>query len=126
MSLPHRQELLDFQMNNSNFMKMIHMGRHLSSKLKKNVLSTSRAGFRAFDKINSGVPEAERCDWMDMEHAALNMWVDDPSAMVIFPLQANKGVFQGSTSPMPSTHDFNEASSVLTVDMDLLPACFLS
>jgi hypothetical protein len=26
MSSPHRQELLDFQMNDSNFMKMIHMG----------------------------------------------------------------------------------------------------
>lgn len=27
MSAPHRQELLDFQMNDSNFMKMIRMGK---------------------------------------------------------------------------------------------------
>lgn len=30
MSAPHRQELLDFQMNDSNFMKMIRMGWHLT------------------------------------------------------------------------------------------------
>ncbi|KIK92860.1 hypothetical protein PAXRUDRAFT_146425, partial [Paxillus rubicundulus Ve08.2h10] len=94
MSLPHKQELLDFQMNNSNFMKM--SGRHLSSKLK-NVLSTSRAACRAFDNLDSGIH-----DWMDMECAALNMRVDDPSAMDIFQLKANK------------------AASIWTVEMELL------
>ncbi|KIK72399.1 hypothetical protein PAXRUDRAFT_180746 [Paxillus rubicundulus Ve08.2h10] len=94
MSSPHRQELLDFQMNDSNFMKMIHMGRHLSAKWK-NGLSASRAAGRAFDSLDIGVPEAERCHWMDMEHATLTMQVDDPSAMVIFHLKTNKGAFLG-------------------------------
>ncbi|KIK73380.1 hypothetical protein PAXRUDRAFT_178597, partial [Paxillus rubicundulus Ve08.2h10] len=101
MSSPHRQELLNFQMNDSNFMKMIHMGRHLSTKWK-NALSASRAAGRAFDSLNSGMPEAERRHWMDMEHAALNMRVDDPSAMDIFQLKTNK------------------AASIWTVEMDLL------
>ncbi|KIK79847.1 hypothetical protein PAXRUDRAFT_160154, partial [Paxillus rubicundulus Ve08.2h10] len=73
----------------------------LSSKLK-NVLSASRAACRAFDNLNSGVPEAERRDWMDMECAAPNMQIDDPSAMDIFQLKANK------------------AASVQTVEMELL------
>ncbi|KIK71939.1 hypothetical protein PAXRUDRAFT_22610 [Paxillus rubicundulus Ve08.2h10] len=94
MSSPHRQELLNFQMNDSNFMKMIHMGRHLSAKWK-NALSASRAAGRAFDSLDSGVPEAERHHWMDMECAALNMRVDDPSAMDIFQLMTNKGAFPG-------------------------------
>ncbi|KIK72623.1 hypothetical protein PAXRUDRAFT_180310 [Paxillus rubicundulus Ve08.2h10] len=94
MSSPHRQELLDFQMNDSNFMKMIHMGRHLSTKWK-NALSPSREAGRAFDSLDSGVPEAERRHWMDMERAALNTWVDDPSTMDIFQLKTKKGVFPG-------------------------------
>ncbi|KAF8422997.1 hypothetical protein L210DRAFT_3422947 [Boletus edulis BED1] len=35
MSTPHRQELLDFQMNDSNFMKMIWMSQSLAKKLHK-------------------------------------------------------------------------------------------
>ncbi|KIJ16603.1 hypothetical protein PAXINDRAFT_10319 [Paxillus involutus ATCC 200175] len=101
MSSPHRQELLNFQMNDSNFMKMIRMGRHLSAKWK-NALSASRAAGRAFDSLDSGMPEAERRHWMDMERATLNTWVDDPSAMDIFQLKTNK------------------AASVRTVEMDLL------
>ncbi|KIK74153.1 hypothetical protein PAXRUDRAFT_176543, partial [Paxillus rubicundulus Ve08.2h10] len=101
MSSPHRQELLDFQMNDSNFMKIIHMGRHLSAKWK-NALSASRAAGRAFDSLDSGVPEAERRHRMDMERAALNVRVDDPSAMDIFQLKTNK------------------AASIQTVEMDLL------
>ncbi|KIK72901.1 hypothetical protein PAXRUDRAFT_179675 [Paxillus rubicundulus Ve08.2h10] len=94
MSSPHRQELLDFQMNDSNFMKMIRMGRHLSAKWK-NALSASRAAGRAFDSLDSGVPEAERCHWMDMERATLNTQVDNPSTMDIFQLKTNKGAFPG-------------------------------
>ncbi|KIK72517.1 hypothetical protein PAXRUDRAFT_180512, partial [Paxillus rubicundulus Ve08.2h10] len=101
MSLPHRQELLDFQMNDSNFMKMIRTGRHLSAKWK-NAFSASREAGRAFDSLDSGVPEAERRHWMDMERATLNMRVDDPSTMDIFQLKTNK------------------AASVRTVEMDLL------
>ncbi|KIK79614.1 hypothetical protein PAXRUDRAFT_160879 [Paxillus rubicundulus Ve08.2h10] len=101
MSSPHGQELLDFQMNDSNFMKMICMGRHLATKWKNELLAPRAAG-RAFDNLNSGIPEAERGDWMDMEHATLNTQVDDPSTMDIFQLKTNK------------------AASIQTVEMDLL------
>jgi hypothetical protein len=57
---------------------------------------------------------------MDMERGALNMRVDDPSTVDIFQIKANKGCFRGSTSPTPSTHDFHAASSVRTVEMELL------
>ncbi|KIK72627.1 hypothetical protein PAXRUDRAFT_86477, partial [Paxillus rubicundulus Ve08.2h10] len=101
MSSPHRQELLDFQMNDSNFMKMIRMERHLSAKWKNALLALREAG-RAFDSLDSGMPDGERHHWMDMECATLNTWVDDPSTMVIFQLKTNK------------------AASVWTVEMDLL------
>ncbi|KAI6096047.1 hypothetical protein F5141DRAFT_1067903 [Pisolithus sp. B1] len=64
MTLLHRQELLDFQMNDSNFMKMICMISSLLQKLKEN--------------------------WWRQEEAALKDHVHDPSVMDIFEIQLTK------------------------------------
>ncbi|KAI6098005.1 hypothetical protein EDD16DRAFT_1527378 [Pisolithus croceorrhizus] len=64
MTSPHHQELLDLQMNDSNFMKMIQMISSLLQKLKEN--------------------------WWRQEEAALKDHVHDPSVMDIFEIQLTK------------------------------------
>ncbi|KAI6168035.1 hypothetical protein EDD17DRAFT_1503696 [Pisolithus thermaeus] len=64
MTSLHRQELLDFQMNDSNFMEMIQMISSLSWKLKEN--------------------------WWRQGEAALKDHIHDPSVMDIFEIQLMK------------------------------------
>ncbi|KAI6106386.1 hypothetical protein EDD16DRAFT_1523989 [Pisolithus croceorrhizus] len=75
MTSPHCQELLDFQMNDSNFMKMIRMISSLLWKLKEN--------------------------WWRQEEAALKDCVHDPSVMDIFEIQLTKVPNNGSA---PTVH----------------------
>ncbi|KAI6102454.1 hypothetical protein EDD16DRAFT_1696644 [Pisolithus croceorrhizus] len=62
MTLPHCQELLDFQMNDSNFMKMICMISSLLWKLKVAwaVVSLAR---EAFERLNDAVPSSQQENW---------------------------------------------------------------
>ncbi|KAI6162387.1 hypothetical protein EDD17DRAFT_1478587, partial [Pisolithus thermaeus] len=75
MTLPHCQELLDFQMNDSNFMKMIHL---------------STFGMEAFERLNEAVPSSQQENWWRQEEAALKDHVHDPSVMDIFEIQLTK------------------------------------
>ncbi|KAG1771386.1 hypothetical protein EV702DRAFT_1049008 [Suillus placidus] len=51
MSTPHRQECLNYQMNDCNFMKMICMGLFLSQKYKKAKCGVAKS-CKAFNKLN--------------------------------------------------------------------------
>ncbi|KAI6095777.1 hypothetical protein F5141DRAFT_1068086 [Pisolithus sp. B1] len=80
MTSPHHQELLDFQMNDSNFMKMIHM---------------------TFERLNEAVPSSQQENWWRQEEAALQGHVHDPSVMDIFEIQLTKVPNNGSA---PTVH----------------------
>ncbi|KAI5981036.1 hypothetical protein EDD15DRAFT_2380556 [Pisolithus albus] len=87
MSSPHRQELLDFQMNDSNFMKMILDS--LSWKLKAARASVAMAR-DAFTKLDEAVSSENRQAWSIQEESALGGRVRDVSMMDIFEIQLKK------------------------------------
>ncbi|KAI6096271.1 hypothetical protein EDD16DRAFT_1528139 [Pisolithus croceorrhizus] len=89
MSSPHRQELLDFQMNNSNFMKMICIMDSLLQKLKAAQTSVLMAR-EAFNRLDEGVPSHNRIAWDIQAESALNRRVQDASVMDIFKIQLTK------------------------------------
>ncbi|KAI6146621.1 hypothetical protein EDD17DRAFT_1514717 [Pisolithus thermaeus] len=109
-------ELLDFQMNDSNFMKMIHMsmfgmdGNHrladafafssLSWKLKVAWVVVSLAQ-EAFERLNDTVPSSQQENWWREEEAALQDHFCDPSVMDIFEIQLMKVPNHGSA---PTVH----------------------
>ena len=90
MSSPHHQELLDFQMNDSNFMKMVCMTHSLKRKLC-NARHSSACASAAFDELDAAVAEEQRGTWAKQERAAQEKRVLDPSAMDIFDVQVDKG-----------------------------------
>ncbi|KAI5993014.1 hypothetical protein EDD15DRAFT_2367807 [Pisolithus albus] len=104
MSSPHRQELLDFQMNDSNFMKMIRIVEHLSQKLKAARISVTMAR-EAFKKLDEAVPSSHRAAWHIQEQSALSGRVQDVSVMDIFEIQLKK-----------------EAPTIRTIELKLLEA----
>ncbi|KAI5997503.1 hypothetical protein EDD15DRAFT_2162788 [Pisolithus albus] len=89
MSAPHRQELLDFQMNDSNFMKMIRQADSLARKLKaaRTSAALARAAFAQLDATTS--PENRQL-WESQEEAAMAQRVDDCTVMDIFESQWSK------------------------------------
>ncbi|KAI6112603.1 hypothetical protein F5141DRAFT_1063007 [Pisolithus sp. B1] len=89
MTSPHHQELLDFQMNDSNFMKMIHMISSLLQKLKVAQAAVTLAR-EAFERLNEAVPSSKQENWWRQEEAALKDHVHDPSVMDIFEIQLTK------------------------------------
>ena len=90
MSSPHHQELLDFQMNDSNFMKMVHMTQSLERKLR-NARHSSQCASDAFIHLDASIPAYQREIWAMQERDAQEKRISDPSAMDIFDVQVNKG-----------------------------------
>ncbi|KAI6167458.1 hypothetical protein EDD17DRAFT_1504569 [Pisolithus thermaeus] len=89
MTSPHCQELLDFQMNDSNFMKMIQMISSLLQKLKVAWAVVTLAQ-EAFDRLNEAVPSSQQENWWRQEEAALKDHIHDPSVMDIVEIQLMK------------------------------------
>ncbi|KAF8131231.1 hypothetical protein EV363DRAFT_1296616 [Boletus edulis] len=89
MSSPHRQELLDFQMNDSNFMKMIRMSQSLVRKYRKAVRASASAS-AAFNDLDGTVNDEQRQKWVTQELHAQKNRISNPSAMDIFDVQLQK------------------------------------
>ncbi|KAF8437114.1 hypothetical protein L210DRAFT_3505436 [Boletus edulis BED1] len=89
MSSPHRQELLDFQMNDSNFMKMIRMSQSLVRKYRKAVRASASAS-AAFNDLDGTVNDEQRQKWVTQELHAQKNRISNPSAMDIFDMQLQK------------------------------------
>ncbi|KAI6026219.1 hypothetical protein BKA83DRAFT_4585299 [Pisolithus microcarpus] len=89
MTSPHRQELLDFQMNDSNFMKMIRMADSLSQKLKT-VRASVVLAREAFERFNKAITLIQETNWSKQEEAALHQRIHDPSVMDVFEIQLKK------------------------------------
>ncbi|KAI6153823.1 hypothetical protein BKA82DRAFT_4011935 [Pisolithus tinctorius] len=90
MSSPHRQELLDFQMSDCNFMKMIRMVDSLSRKLAAQRVAADLA-MQAFQMLDEGVSVSQRHSWRNQEETAFNDRIRNASAMDVFEVQMKKG-----------------------------------
>lgn len=133
MSAAHRQELLDYQMNDSNFLKMIRMsglyvtcpgctdfrniGRSLQRKFQV-TLKTLADSNATFDKLDAGVPVDEREKWLQGERDAITGRKTDPKAMDIFEIQMERGRCLPASR---GTHsDLHPAPTVKVLELDLL------
>ena len=90
MSSPHRKECLDYQMNDSNFCKMIRMKRTLSRKYKqaKNGIAESE---KAFDRLDEAAPADSKIEWLASERTAQSRRINDPVAMDVYEISIKKG-----------------------------------
>ncbi|KIN94167.1 hypothetical protein M404DRAFT_35316 [Pisolithus tinctorius Marx 270] len=89
MSLPHRQELLDFQMSDCNFMKMIHMADSLIRKLTTTKVAADMAK-RAFKSLDEALSAKQHETWSYQEQVAFRDCMVDASTMDIFEVQMKK------------------------------------
>ncbi|KAI6140527.1 hypothetical protein BKA82DRAFT_4363373 [Pisolithus tinctorius] len=89
MVTAHRQELLDFQMNDSNFLKMIRMPSALKRKFKvaKQSLATIQD---KFNELDSKVPDGLRRLWVEQELVAQSCRRNTPQAMDIYEVWLEK------------------------------------
>lgn len=105
MSSPHRQELLDFQMSDCNFMKMIRMGMSfyagavlpdhsclVESLIRK--LTTAKVAAemakRAFKTLDEAVSAKQRETWSYQEQVAFIDRMVNASVMDIFEVKMKK------------------------------------
>ncbi|KIM50374.1 hypothetical protein SCLCIDRAFT_145643, partial [Scleroderma citrinum Foug A] len=89
MATPHRQELLGFQMSDSNFLKMVQMHEWTNVLIRLTCCADIEVT-EAFDKLNNQVPESLRMLWSEQQTKALNDWLMDPRAMDIYDVQLEK------------------------------------
>ncbi|KAG1747846.1 uncharacterized protein EDB91DRAFT_1245331 [Suillus paluster] len=82
MSSPHRKECLNFQMNDSNCCKMIHMKRTLCWKFKGVKCGIAKSG-KAFDRLNEVAPESSKTLWLVSERVVQSNRIHDPTVMDI-------------------------------------------
>ena len=107
MATPYQQELLDFQMNDSNFLKMVQMCRWIWNHemqwpaqictalvlWKKLQAAQTRLALvkESFAELDNGVPPELQQKWVQQEMTALVNQILDPKAMDIFEVQLQKG-----------------------------------
>lgn len=136
MSSPHRQEFLDFQMNDCNFMKMIRMCKPLYSFLHipklswslaqsltrklKIAKSSSASAAAAFNDLDASVSDEQRELWQKQEKKALERRVTDPSSMDIFELQLRKGEKSRTLKFRSHNADSDKAPSIQAVELEML------
>ncbi|KAI6141233.1 hypothetical protein BKA82DRAFT_4362346 [Pisolithus tinctorius] len=89
MVTAHCQELLDFQMNDSNFLKMIQMPLALKWKFKvaKQSLATIQD---KFNKLDSKVLDGLCRLWVEQELQVQSCWWNTPQAMDIYEVWLEK------------------------------------
>ncbi|KAG1728271.1 uncharacterized protein EDB91DRAFT_1086149 [Suillus paluster] len=89
MSSPHQKECLDYQMNDSNFCKMIRMKRTLCCKYKqaKNGIAESE---KAFDRLDEAAPGDSKTEWLASERIAQSSRINDPAAMDVYEINIKK------------------------------------
>ncbi|KAG2341410.1 hypothetical protein BDR05DRAFT_949739 [Suillus weaverae] len=109
MSTPHRQECLNYQMNDCNFMKMIRMGLFLSQKYKEakqGIIEISRA----FNELNDAADPDMVDQWEIQEMTAQAARINDPSTLNVYDIQLHKVA--------PAARSWKE------VELDLLQTSF--
>ncbi|KAG2065980.1 hypothetical protein BDR04DRAFT_1145124 [Suillus decipiens] len=96
MSSPHQQECLDYQMNDSNFCKMIRMKRTLCRKYKLAKNGIAESG-RAFDRLDEAAPSHLKTEWLAQERVAQSSRIRDPAEMDLYDINIKKGQIDGFT-----------------------------
>ncbi|KAG1800691.1 uncharacterized protein BJ212DRAFT_1224673, partial [Suillus subaureus] len=83
------KECLDYQINNSNFCKMIHMKRTLCHKYKqaKNGITKSE---KAFNRLDEAAPADSKTEWLASERITQSNRINDPAAMDIYEINIKK------------------------------------
>ncbi|KAG2335935.1 hypothetical protein BDR05DRAFT_897446, partial [Suillus weaverae] len=89
MSSPHCKECLDYQMNDSNFCKMICMKRSLCRKYKLVRNGITESG-KAFDRLNEAAPVHSKMEWLARERIAQSSRLNDPAAMDEYEINIKK------------------------------------
>ncbi|KAI6006560.1 hypothetical protein F5J12DRAFT_782829 [Pisolithus orientalis] len=109
MATPHQQEVLDFQMNDSNFLKMVRMSIRLKWKLKVAEESYLVVEGR-FADLNGNVPLAISQSWGEEAAVALDNRLSRLQAMDIYEVRLQKGFVLSGI----------EAPSAKAIEIDLL------
>ncbi|KIK72280.1 hypothetical protein PAXRUDRAFT_799503, partial [Paxillus rubicundulus Ve08.2h10] len=82
----HRQELLYFQMNDSNFQKMIQMASSIHRKLKIALTSKEQAA-NAFQALDEGLPADQKRQLVKQERKAMKEREGNPEVMDVYKIQ---------------------------------------
>ncbi|KAG1721118.1 hypothetical protein EDB19DRAFT_2029710 [Suillus lakei] len=90
MGTPHRKEVLDYQMNDCNFMKMICITKFLSRKLKEAIKGAAESKL-AFDNLNETAQPDMVILWKEEEAIAHANRAEDPAAMDIYEVRLERG-----------------------------------
>ncbi len=117
MSSPHRKECLDYQMNDSNFCKMIRMKRTLCHKFKqaKNGIAESE---KAFQRLDEAAPTNSKTEWLASERIAQLSRINNPAAMDVYEINIKKGKW--TLSPSKSELILHSAPSKKEIELRLL------
>ncbi|KAG2351351.1 hypothetical protein BDR07DRAFT_1501721 [Suillus spraguei] len=89
MGTPHRKEVLDYQMNDCNFMKMICITKFLSRKLKEAIKGSAESKL-AFQNLNETAHPNMVVLWEAEEALTHANRAEDPTAMDIYEVQLEK------------------------------------
>ncbi|KAG2063965.1 hypothetical protein BDR04DRAFT_1163108 [Suillus decipiens] len=89
MSSLHQQVCLDYQMNDSNFCKMICMKRTLCWKYKLAKNGIAKSG-RAFDRLDEAAPGHLKTEWLAQERVAQSSRIRDPAVMDLYDINIKK------------------------------------
>ncbi|KAG1727579.1 uncharacterized protein EDB91DRAFT_1086380 [Suillus paluster] len=117
MSSLHWKECLAFQMNDSNFCKMICMKRTLCQKYKQAKNGIAKSG-KAFDRLDKAAPANLKTDWLASERIAQSNRIQDPAVMDIYEINIEKGKITLSRSK--SEFILNPALSKKEIELRLL------
>ncbi|KAG1882239.1 hypothetical protein F4604DRAFT_1921982 [Suillus subluteus] len=90
MGTPHRKEVLDYQMNDCNFMKMIRMTTFLSRKLKEAIKGAAESKL-AFDNLTETAQPDMVILWKEEEALTHANRAEDPAAMDIYEVRLERG-----------------------------------
>jgi hypothetical protein len=90
MSSPHRKECLDFQMNDSNFKKMIRMKGTLLRKFRQAEKGMTESN-AAFGRLDAKVSKDAANMWIAADRDAQSKRANDPSGMDIYEIRMDKG-----------------------------------
>ena len=137
MTSSHCQELLDFQMNNSNFMKMIRMSEFISiaasnckfllpfaahslSRKLKGAQIASVSAIQTFNDLDHTVSDTERQNWIQQAADTHCLRASDPSAMDIYDLWLPKSILHFSTQGCCCGWHGTLGRSVHAMTLDLL------
>ncbi|KIK39911.1 hypothetical protein CY34DRAFT_25040 [Suillus luteus UH-Slu-Lm8-n1] len=89
MGTPYHKEVLDYQMNDYNFMKMIRITKFLSRKLQEAIKGAVESKF-VFDDLNETTQPDMVILWKEEEALAHTNRAEDPAAMDIYEVRLER------------------------------------